>query len=304
MQNIRRVAALGFFDGVHLGHQALMAKAREQAARLDAVPTVITFDAHPDKVVRGVDVPLLESMADREDLIGRVGGIHDVVTLHFDGAFMRTPWEDFIRSVVDQLGAVHLVMGRDFCCGWKGLGTAERIAGWCGENGVGCDVVEQVVLDGIVVSSTYIRALVAAGDMGTAARFLGHPYELSAQVVHGYQRGRRMGIPTINFPIPEGVIVPRYGVYAARAWLRSGPVPAVTNVGVRPTFTDEGRHVTVETNLLDFAGDLYGEQVRVEFLSFLRDETRFDSAEALAAQIRRDIENTRRYFQAQEGQAR
>ena len=303
MQNIRRVTALGFFDGVHLGHQALMTRARERAAALGAVPAVVTFDAHPDKVVRGVDVPLLESMDNRRELIERVGGIEDITVLHFDSTFMRTPWEDFIRSVVDELGAVHLVMGRDFCCGWKGLGTAERIAGWCGENGVGCDIVEQVELDGVVVSSTYIRSLVADGEMEQAARFLGHPYDVSDRVVHGYQRGRRMGIPTINFPIPEGVIVPRYGVYATRAWLRTGPVPAVTNVGVRPTFAGD-RHVTVETNLLDYQGELYGARVRIDFLSFLRDETRFASQEALAAQIQRDIDAARRYFHGREGQDR
>lgn len=302
MQNIRRVAALGFFDGVHLGHQALMTKAREQAAKLGAIPAVITFDAHPDKVVRGVDVPLLESMSGRRELIARVGGIEDIIVLHFDGAFMRTPWEDFIRSVADELGAVHLVMGRDFCCGWKGLGTAERIAAWCGQNGVGCDIVEQVELDGVVVSSTYIRSLVSKGEMAEAARFLGHPYDVSDTVVHGYQRGRRMGIPTINFPIPEGVIVPRYGVYATQAWLPNGPIPAVTNVGVRPTFEGD-RHVTVETNLLDFHGELYGEKVRIDFLSFLRDEIRFDSPDALAAQIMRDIDATRRYFHDGEGSA-
>ncbi len=301
MGNIRRVAALGFFDGVHLGHQALMKKAREQAERLNATPAAVTFDAHPDKVVRGIDVPLLESMEDRRELIARAGSIEDVMVLHFDEDFMRTPWEAFIRSVTEDLGAVHLVMGRDFCCGWKGLGTAERIAAWCVQNGVGCDIVEQVRIDGVVVSSTYIRSLVAAGRMAEAARFLGHPYELSATVVHGYQRGRRMGIPTINFPIPAGVIVPRYGVYATRAWLPDGPICAVTNVGVRPTF-DGDRHVTVETNLLDFAGELYGARVRIDFLAFLRDETRFDSQDDLAAQIQRDIEAARRYFRDREGQ--
>lgn len=300
MAEKRRVAALGFFDGVHLGHQALMEQAREQAVRLGAEPAVITFDAHPDKIVRGEDVPLLESMEDRRELISRVGKIDDVVFLHFDREFMQTPWEDFIRSVVDELGAVHLVMGRDFSCGWKGLGTAERIARWCEANGVGWDIVEQVRLDGIVVSSTYIRELVAAGDMGRAARFLGHPYSVSHTVVHGCQRGRRMGIPTINFPIPEGIIVPRYGVYATRAWLQSGPCPAVTNVGVRPTFQQDS-HVTVETNLLDFAGELYGIRVRLECLAFLRDEARFPSQEELAAQIQRDIAETRRYFREQEG---
>lgn len=301
MTDIRRVAALGFFDGVHLGHQALMRKAREQAARLGAVPAVVTFDAHPDLFVRGVEVPLLESLDNRRELIARAGGIEDVIFLHFDRTFMQTPWENFIRSVTEELGAVHLVMGRDFSCGRRGLGTAERIADWCGEHGIGCDIVEQVALEGVVVSSTYIRSLVAAGDMERAARFLGHPYSVSHTVVHGYQRGRRMGIPTINFPIPEGVIVPRHGVYATRAWLPDGPHPAVTNVGVRPTFQSDS-HVTVETNLLDYAGELYGVRVRLDFLAFLRDERRFSSQEELTAQIRRDIESARGRFQ-KEGRA-
>ena len=300
IKSVRRVAALGFFDGVHLGHQALMETARKRATQLDAVPAVITFDAHPDAFVHGVEVPLLESMENRRELIARAGGIQDVTFLHFDRQFMQTPWEDFIRSVTGEMGAVHLVMGRDFSCGWRGQGTAERIAAWCDASGVGWDIVEQVRLDGIVVSSTYIRSLIAAGDMERAARFLGHPYSVSDTVVHGYQRGRRMGIPTINFPIPPGVIVPRHGVYAAMAWLPDGPRPAVTNVGVRPTFAGDGA-VTVETNLLDFDGQLYGARVRVDFLAFLRDETRFGTPEELAAQIRRDIGSARTYFDRQKG---
>lgn len=303
MESIRRVAALGFFDGVHLGHQALMRKAREQAQRLNAQPAVVTFDAHPDTFVRGEKVALLTSMNSRKALIARAGGISDVIMLHFDSQFMRTPWEDFIRSVTDGLGAVHLVMGRDFCCGWRGEGKAERIAAWGREHGVGCDIVEQVALDGTVVSSTHIRSLVEAGDMEQATRFLGHPFYVEDEVVHGYERGRRMGIPTINFPIPSDLIQPRYGVYATCAWLPGGPCPAVTNVGVRPTFSGD-RSVTVETNLLDYDGQLYGVRVRVDFLAFLRDETRFTSQEALAAQIRRDIDAARAYFHGGEAGAR
>ena len=296
MESIRRVVALGFFDGVHLGHQALMRRAREQAARLDATPAVVTFDAHPDVFVRGVDVPLLSSTAGRKELIASVGGIDDIILLHFDRHFMQTPWVDFISSVTDGLGAVHLVMGWDFSCGWRGEGTAARIAAWCKENGVGCDVVDQVSLDGTPVSSTYIRGLIAAGEMEQAARFLGHPYSMSATVVHGYERGRRMGIPTINFAMPEGVIVPRRGVYATRAMLPDGSCPAVTNVGSRPTFAGDGK-VTVETNLLDYSGRLYGATVSIDFLSFIRDEARFPSQEALAEQIRQDIQSSRQYFQ-------
>ncbi len=295
MSGIRRAVALGFFDGVHMGHQALMSLACQRAKEHDARPAVITFDAHPDAVVFGTEVPLLSTTAGRQELIRRVAGIDDVITMHFDRQFMQTPWEEFIRSVVEDMGAAHLVMGHDFSCGWRGEGRAQRIAAWCGERGIGCDIVPPVLLDGVVVSSTYIRRLVTAGDMKEATRFLGHPYSVSDTVIHGYERGRRMGIPTINFPIPSGVIVPRHGVYATRAWLPDGPHPAITNIGVRPTFRDDG-HVTVETNLLDFEGELYGADVRIDLLAFLRDETRFPSQEALAAQIRSDIEATRLYF--------
>ncbi len=299
MENMPRVAALGYFDGVHLGHQALMEMTRRRAAQLSVSPAVITFDDHPDRFVRGQAAPLLSDNDGRRELIRRVGGIDDVIMLHFDEGFMRTPWEDFIRSVVRDLGAVHLVMGRDFCCGWRGEGKAERIAAWGREHGVGCDIVDQVKLDGVVVSSTHIRSLVAAGDMWEASQFLGHPYCVCHTVEHGYARGRKMGIPTINFPVSEGVITPRYGVYATRAWIASGCVDAVTNVGVRPTFGGDGA-VTMETNLLDFDGQLYGQSVRIDFVDFLRPETRFSDQRSLAEQIRCDIAAARRRL-AEEG---
>lgn len=292
----KKVVALGFFDGVHLGHQALMARTREQAEKLGVEPAVITFDRHPDSVVFGTAVPLLSTTTGRMELIRQTAGIQNIIVLHFDELFMQTPWERFIRSVVEEMGAVHLVMGHDFSCGWRGEGRAGRIRAWCADRGIGCDVIPPVLLDGVVVSSTYIRRLVMAGDMEEASRFLGHPYSVSDTVVHGYERGRRMGIPTINFPIPEGIIVPRYGVYATRAWLPDGPHPAITNIGVRPTFQDDG-HVTVETNLLDFEGELYGTAVRVELLAFIRDERRFPSGADLSEQIRKDRELTRAYFQ-------
>lgn len=296
MDDIRRVIALGFFDGVHLGHQALMKKTVERAAEYGVRPAVISFDTHPDTYVHGVDVPLLGSVADRRDLISRIGGIDDIIMIHFDRRFMQMAWDDFLRSVKEDLGAVHLVMGRDFCCGYKGLGTSDRIAAWCAEQGLGCDIVSEVVVDGVVVSSTYIRDLVAKGDMERAAVFLGHPHSLTDTVGYGYKIGRSIGAPTINTCIPENVIVPRHGVYATRVWLPQGPKPAVTNVGVRPTFDNDDR-LTVESNILDFSGNLYGSQVRLEFLRFLREEKRFPTPEALGEQIQRDIEASRAYFE-------
>ena len=293
--NDTRVIALGFFDGVHLGHQALMKRTTDRAKELGVRPAVISFDVHPDTIVRGEEVPLLGSVADRKDLIARIGGIDDTIMIHFDRRFMQLPWDVFLSSVKEDLGAVHLVMGSDFCCGYKGCGTSERIAQWCAENGMGSDIVQKVELDGVTVSSTYIRNLVLQGDMERAAMFLGHPHTLMDTVGYGYKLGRSIGAPTINTRIPEGVIVPRHGVYATRVWLPEGPKPAVTNVGVRPTFENDDC-LTVESNILDFEGNLYGSQVRLEFLHFLRDEQKFPSPEALGKQIRMDIASTRAFF--------
>lgn len=297
MDEVKRVIALGFFDGVHLGHQALMNRTVARAVEYGIRPSVISFDTHPDTFVHGIDVPLLGSVADRKGLISRVGGIDDIIMIHFDRKFMQVEWDDFLNTVKNDLGAIHIVIGRDFCCGYRGAGTSEKISAWCVKNGLGCDIVEEVVLDDVIVSSTFIRQLVANGDMEQATRYLGHPHTLTDTVGYGYRIGRSIGAPTINTRIPEGVIVPKYGVYATRVWLPDGPRPAVTNVGVRPTFDNDDR-LTVESNILDFSGKLYGSQVRLEFLSFLREEIRFPSAEALGLQIQKDIAATRAYFAA------
>ncbi len=295
MDEVKRVIALGFFDGVHRGHQALMARTVARAEEYGVCPSVISFDTHPDTFVHGIDVPLLGSVADRKGLISRVGGIDDIIMIHFDRKFMQVEWMDFLNTVKEDLGAIHIVIGRDFCCGYRGAGTSRRIADWCEENGLGCDIVEEVILDGVIVSSTYIRQLVTEGNMEQATRYLGHPHTLTDTVGYGYRIGRSIGAPTINTSIPEGVIVPKHGVYATRVWLPEGPKPAVTNVGVRPTFDNDDR-LTVESNILDFSGKLYGSQVRLEFLAFLREEVRFPSPEALGVQIQKDIAATRQYF--------
>lgn len=296
MDEVKRVIALGFFDGVHIGHQALMSRTVARANEYNVRPAVISFDTHPDTFVHGIEVPLLGSVADRKDLITRVGGIKDIIMIHFDRKFMQVEWMDFLSTVKAELGAVHIVIGHDFCCGYRGAGTSQKISAWCAANGLGCDVVGEVILDGVTVSSTHIRQLVADGNMEEAARYLGHPHTLTDTVGYGYRIGRSIGAPTINTSIPDGVIVPRHGVYATRVWLPEGPKAAVTNVGVRPTFDNDER-LTVESNILDFNGNLYGSQVRLEFLSFLRDEKRFSSPEALGEQIQKDIARSREYFE-------
>ena len=304
MTEIKRVIALGFFDGVHIGHAALLNKTKERARELGAEPSVLSFDVHPDTLVFHREVPLINSAIGREDIIRREFGIDNVVFLHFSEHTMRIPWREFIESIVQELSICHIVVGHDFCFGYRGEGTVDRLREYCAENGLGCDVIPPVTIDGQIVSSTHIRKLIEAGDMEEARRWLGHPHTLADTVHSGYHLGRRLGTPTINMYFPEGVLVPRHGVYAARVFLEDGKsYVAVTNIGVRPTVSEENR-VSVESHLLDYSGNLYGRQARVEFYAFLRPERKFENYEALSVQIREDAEAARAYFEKQEASDR
>ena len=290
------VIALGFFDGVHRGHGALLRRTVERAAQLGATPAVFTFDRPPKEVVTGKPVPLINSPEDRRELIRRIYGIEQVIMAPFDRAMMTMGWQDFITSLVEQYGSVHLVAGHDYHFGYKNEGTPERLQQRCAELGLGCDIIPKVEYDGITVSSTYIRTLVEAGDVERAAAFLGHPHCLSQTVTHGRRIGHTIGVPTINLILPPSVLVPDHGVYITRVTLPDGTsCPGVTNVGVRPTVSDSGT-VSVETFLLDYDGDLYGQHVRLEFCRRLRPEQRFGSLEELRQQILRDIDSARVYF--------
>ena len=298
MTEIKRAIALGFFDGVHIGHAALLNRTKERAAQIGAVPSVLSFDVHPDTLVFGKAVPLINSAIGREDIIRRQFGIDNVVFLHFNRTMMQMDWEAFIEALIRELNIGWIVVGHDFCFGYRGQGTAERLKGYCEEHGLGCDIIPPVRLDGQIVSSTHIRELIENGDMEEAARWLGHPHMLSDTVHSGYHLGQKLGAPTINMYFPEGVLIPRCGVYATRVYLENGgSYIAVTNVGVRPTVSDAGR-VSVESHLLDYSGNLYGRQARLEFYTFLRPERRFDDTVALGEQIRRDAAAARDYFAA------
>ena len=296
MAEFKRAIALGFFDGVHIGHGALLRKTQERARALGATPSVLSFDVHPDKLVFGKDVPLINSAHSREEIIRRCYGIQDVVFIHFNKHTMQMPWREFADTIIDELGLCWIVVGHDFCFGYRGEGTAEKLRDYCGEKGIGCDIIQPVCLDGRIVSSTYIRALIAAGDMEQAARYLGHPHTLQDTVHSGYHLGTKLGAPTINMCFPEGVIVPRHGVYAAKVFLDDNSEHiAVANVGIRPTVSRD-EQVNVETHLLAFSGNLYGRQVRVEFYKFLRPEHKFADYAELSAQIHRDAEQAAAYF--------
>ena len=292
MNKERFIYALGFFDGVHLGHQALLAACVALAKAQEAEPAAITFENHPQSLFSNQTPPLLNTLRDRQRLLERYG-MKKVLAFPVTKEVMSTNWQAFLDSLVAR-GAVGFVCGDDFRFGNRGEGNGELLAQYCDQKGLPCILVPEQTVDGTRVSSTYIRRQIEAGDMATAVRFLGHPHILTGEVVPGRRLGRTIGVPTANLRLPEGVLVPKYGVYCCEAIVDGKRYPAVTNVGNRPTV--EGHHVTVEPWLLDFSGDLYGKQITLEFYRFLRPEQKFDSLEALKTQIQADAEETRRYF--------
>jgi len=295
MAKSKKVMALGFFDGIHVGHAALMDRAKAVAENLGAEPAVLTFDNHPDTFVKGEQVELINSAADRRYVLRRFFGIDKVYFIHFNQQTMRMNWRDFIENIIDTYNAEYFVVGHDFCFGYKGEGTAKVLREYCEERGLGCDIISPVMRHGEIVSSTLIRGLLLEGEMEKANELLGHPHVLTDNVRTGYRiGGSKLEAPTINMVFADGVLVPKRGVYATKVVLPDGEHLAVTNIGVRPTFG--GDRVTVETNILDYEADLYGQSVCVEFHSFIRPERRFDSPETLMAQIKKDCQSARDFF--------
>lgn len=292
----KRAVALGFFDGVHLGHQALLRRTAERAGMLGLSPALLTFDRSPREFVTGTPVPLLTTVQERSRTARALFPGMEVITVPFDRAMMTMPWEDFVVMLSEVYRARWLVAGHDFRFGHRNSGTAALLREKAAELGLGCEIIPAVRLEGVTVSSTHIRALLERGEVEAAARFLGRPFAVSGLVRHGKRLGSsRLGAPTVNLIPDPRQLVPAFGVYAARVTVDGAARPAVTNVGVRPTVDTDGG-VTVESHLLEPIGELYGADCRVEFLRMLRPERRFNSLEALREQITRDAEAARAYF--------
>jgi len=280
-----RHVAVGEFDGVHLGHRAVMRGA----------DTVLTFEPHPRAVVAPARAPrLITSLETKVDLIAGLG-VRELVVIPFDGAFASQSPQAFIDDVlVRQLGATTVSVGENFRFGHRAHGDVALLRA---QDAFETRVVELVQRDGEAVSSSRIRELIAAGDVEQAAECLGSPFQLRGAVAHGDKRGRTLGFPTANLVPDPALVYPGHGVYACRAAVELGGEwrwwPAATNVGVRPTFVT-GRGLLVEAFLLGFDGDLYGRELRLAFLSRLRGELRFESVDELVEQMERDVEETRR----------
>lgn len=288
----RKIIALGFFDGVHLGHQALLRECCALARREGCEPAAITFDRHPRSLFTANPPELLSTEQERKMLLSRYG-MAAVYSYPVTAETMATPWEDFLEDLVAR-GAVGFVCGSDFRFGHKGEGNTDKLLQFCDQRNLPCIIVPEQTMDGIRISSTHIRGLLALGHMETATRFLGHPHILSGEVVTGRKLGNKLGFPTANILIPEGVTCPRHGVYACKALVDGESYLAVTNVGSRPTV--EGHQVRTESWILDFAGNLYGKTVTLEFHYFLRPEKRFASLEQLTQAVKADAARTRDYF--------
>jgi riboflavin kinase / FMN adenylyltransferase len=290
--------AIGNFDGVHLGHAALLAEARARAARRGGPCAVLTFTPHPARLFAPDRAPPLIMPLDRRLELIAGAGIDVAIVEPFTRAFAAIEAPDFVRDVLARdLGARDVVVGYDFSFGRGRAGSATMLSELGAAAGIDVVVIPPVVVDGVACSSTRIRELVTAGDTAAAARLLGRPFELEGPVARGAGRGRGLGFPTANVAA-EGELRPKLGIYAARAQVLDGPLagtarPAALSVGTNPQFTG-GQAVTVEAYLLDFEGDLYDRRLRLELGERLRDEGRFESIDALVAQIREDVARVRK----------
>jgi len=282
--NKMRIYALGFFDGVHLGHQTLLQECIRMAAQWNAEPSAITFDRHPQALFTPQPPVLINTNHDRDSLL-RHYGIRHIHRLAVTKEVMSTSWQDFLAQLLSD-GPAGFVCGDDFRFGHRGEGNADKLRQFCEENALPCVIVPEQSLLGRRISSTHIRNLIEQGNISGANQFLGHRHVLSGEVVPGRQLGRTIGVPTANLLIPEGVVVPKLGVYACLCRIGGRDYAAVTNIGSRPTVN--GHQVRSESWVLDFTGDLYGQTVTLQFCHFLRPEQKFDSLEALQHQILQD----------------
>jgi riboflavin kinase/FMN adenylyltransferase len=288
---------IGAYDGVHLGHRALIAEVRKQAATRGLATAVVTFDRHPAMVVRPESAPkLLTDLDQKLDLLASTA-VEYTLVLHFDERRSQEPAEDFVREVlVGCLNAKLVVVGEDFHFGYRRAGSVamlERMGRELGFDVIGFRLV--AAGEGAPpVSSTLIRRALAAGDVGTAAAMLGRPYEVRGIVAEGDKRGRDLGFPTANVAVPGDILLPADGIYAGWYVRPDGvPLPAAMNLGRRPQFYETAHASLLEAHVLDFDGDLYGEHAAVRFVARLRSEARFESVEALVDQIGRDCDQAR-----------
>jgi riboflavin kinase/FMN adenylyltransferase len=285
--------AIGFFDGVHVGHQQIIRQTLADARQHEAVAVVVTFDRHPASVVAperapALVYPLPQKLRTIESL-----GVDTLLLIHFDEPFSRQPGGQFIRSLKREFGSIHSIcVGAHFKFGHGRDGNVPLLEKLGTELAFRVHAMASVALDGVPVSSTRVREAIQSGNLDAASQMLGRAYSLAGQVIEGDRLGHKLGFPTANLDV-SGLALPPQGVYAARAGVGGKRHPAVLNIGYRPTITSSQPAVRVEVHVLDFNKELYGEELEILFVEKLRDERKFDSIEDLKQQIRRDIATAR-----------
>jgi len=281
--------AIGFFDGVHLGHQQIIRQTITDARQHEAIALALTFDRHPNSVVAPAHVPPLIYPLSQKLKVLESLGTDAALLIHFDEKFSRQTGEEFIRRLACDLGKIHsLCVGKDFVFGRQRSGDVALLGKLGTEIGFTVHGLAAVSLDGRTVSSTRIREAIRVGELDAASQMLGRPYAISGRVVKGDQVGRQLGFPTANLEV-AGLILPPNGVYAGLTRVKKKSYRVALNIGLRPTVAAAVRQLRVEAHLLDFSGNLYGEELTVEIGGKLREEKKFASAAELERQINRDI---------------
>ncbi len=292
------VFAIGFFDGIHLGHRRLIREARRLADKQGADVAVLSFDPHPSVLLNPQDpVPMIYTPEEREWILRETGMVDHFVLMRFDKSLAKMEPEDFAGKVLFAgWNCKGVVVGEDFRFGNGNSGSAAQLAGLCRAHGAAAELIPDVMDNGRKVSASLIRELLAAGNIEEANRLLGRPYLLMGTVGHGRGLGHRRLIPTVNLPYMPGKIVPRKGVYATRTYWNGEAHNGVSNIGVNPTVSDE-TDAHCESFLFDLDENLYGVEMRTELCGFIRPERKFADVEALRAQQQSDIQNARKYLQ-------
>ena len=284
---------IGIFDGVHRGHRQILDRLVAGAGAAGSQAAVLTFDPHPAIVLGGkADFETLTTIGERLELLEALG-VDAVITQHFDRSFADQGAEQFMQRICRKLGLHHLVLGHDSALGRGREAGAARLAEIGETLGYTVEVVPPLADAAGILSSTRIRKALAAGDVASAEADLGYPYFVRGSVIHGDGRGRALSVPTANLQVPPGKLVPANGIYATWAWIGGQRQAAAVSIGVRPTFESARPGRMVEAHLLDFDRDLYGQELKLEFVAWLREETKFSSAESLLEQIQADIAKTR-----------
>lgn len=285
--------ALGTFDGIHIGHQAVIGKAVALAGQSGGTSVVFTFSNHPLSIIAPERCPdRIIGNGDKARLLKRLG-VDILLNIPFTPELLKYSPEQFINLLQTNLQPKHIVVGPNYSFGYKSLGNPDLLTRAGREKNFAVEVQPAIYLDGLLVSSTLIRQLIAGGKVEESARLLGRPFKLRGEVINGNQRGRLLGFPTANLNLPEKYAIPDNGVYAVRTHYCSSMYHSVANIGINPTFQGIERHI--EVHLLDFDGDLYGQMIEVEFLHKIRSEQSFSSVDQLVEQIKLDIEVARQY---------